>query len=432
MTACSSGQIGPKGDTGAIGPAGPAGPQGVQGIQGPAGPAGAAGQDGAAGPQGIQGPAGQDGAAGAQGVQGPQGLAGPQGIQGPVGPQGPAGPQLATPGVYTLSNEAAGNAVVAYTRATNGNLTRRGTFTSTGNGSGSGLSSQGGLVFQASTQRFFGVNAGDDTFSMYSLAADGSLTELAKMASGGVKPTSITVYGPYVYVVNVGSASVDANISGFMVSGNTISAIGGSTQALSVAQPNPGQIGFTPDGKFLIVTEKATSKLDVFPVTNGVAAAATVQSSSGLTPFAFVFSPERYLVVAEVGSSGSGPNSSVSSYGIGNDGTLTPITSSLATNQAAACWVAIGGGTAYVANAGSASLSVVNVDTQGNLTLNGSPVAAGSAPIDLALTPDNGYLYSLAGGSHDIHIYEVNPDGTLNPKATLSNVTQRAAGLVVR
>src|SRR6185436_9541235 len=128
----------------------------------------------------------------------------------------------------------------------------------------------------------------------------------------------------------------------------------------------------------------------------------------------------------------SGPNSSVSSYGIGSDGTLTPITSSLATNQAAACWTASAGGTVYVANAGSANLSVVNVDMQGNLTLNGSPVAAGTAPIDLALSPDNGFLYSLAGGSHDIHIYEVNADGTLSPKGILANVTQRAAGLVVR
>jgi len=335
------------------------------------------------------------------------------------------------PGVYTLSNEAAGNAVVAYTRATNGNLTRRGMFQSTGGGLGSGLSSQNPLVYQASTQRFFGVNAGDNSFSMYSLAADGSLTEMAKMGAGGVKPTSVAVFGSYVYVMNAGSPSSAANISGFMISGNTLQAMAGSTQALSTAQPNPGQVSFTPDGKFLIVTEKATAKLDVFPVTNGIAGTAKVQNSSGLTPFAFVFSPEGYLVVAEVGA-GGGPTSSVSSYGIGNDGTLTPITSVLATNQAAACWAAIGGGTVYVANAGSASISVVNVDTQGNLTLVGQPVPAGQTPIDLALSPDNGFLYSLAGGSHTINIYEVNADGTLTAKTALTGVTQRAAGLVVR
>jgi len=334
------------------------------------------------------------------------------------------------PGVYTLNNEAAGNAVVAYTRATNGNLTRRGMFSATGQGSGSGLSSQYPLVYQASTQRFFGVNAGDNSFSMYSLAADGSLTEMAKMGAGGVKPTSIAVSGPYVYVMNAGSATSAANISGFMISGNTLQAMTGSTQALSTAQPNPGQVSFTPDGKFLVVTEKATAKLDVFPVTNGIAGTAKVQNSSGLTPFAFVFSPEGYLVVAEVGAGGA--TSSVSSYGIGNDGTLTPITSSLTTNQTAACWIAIGGGTAYIANAGSATISVVNVDTQGNLTLNGSAVAAGQAPIDLALSSDNGYLYSLAGGSHTINIYEVNADGTLTPKTALAGVTSHAAGLVVR
>jgi 6-phosphogluconolactonase (cycloisomerase 2 family) len=252
------------------------------------------------------------------------------------------------------------------------------------------------------------------------------------MASGGVRPISITVSGPYVYVVNAGSTSSAANISGFMVNGNALSAIAGSTQALSAAQPAPGQIGFSPDGKFLVVTEKGTHKLDVFPVTNGVAGTAKVQNSSGLTPFAFVFSPEGFLVVAEVGSSGGGPNSSVSSYSIAANGTLTRITSALATSQAAACWIAIAGGTAYVANAASASISPINVAMDGTLTLNGGPVATGPGAIDLALSPDNGFLYSLSGGDDAIHTFQVNPDGTLTTMGTLTGIAPTAAGLVVR
>ncbi|HEY8211224.1 MAG TPA: hypothetical protein VIG99_27255 [Myxococcaceae bacterium] len=345
---------------------------------------------------------------------------------------GPAGPQLAPPGVYTLMNDAAANGVVAYTRATNGNITRRGTFMASGEGLGGGLGSQGALVFDARSQRFFGVNAGDNSFSMYSLAADGSLTELATSGSGGVKPVSVTVSGSYVYVLNAGSASSAANVSGFMVSGSTIAAIPGSTQALSTAQPNPGQVGFTPDGKFLVVTEKGPSKLSVYPVTAGVAGAPMVQNSAGLTPFAFAFSPEGFLVVAEVGSSGSGPNSSVSSYSIAANGTLTAITSALPNNQAAACWLTIAGGTAYVANFGSGTISPVTVDANGALTLNGGPVATGAGATDLAVSPDNGFLYSLSATDHTIHIFLINADGSLDAKPSLSNVTQRAAGLVVR
>ncbi len=379
------------------------------------------------GPMGLQGATGPAGQAGATGATGAAGPAGPQ------GPAGPAGPQLAAPAVYTLNNETAGNGLVAYTRATNGNLTRRGMFATTGEGTGAGLGSQGALVFDPATQRFFAVNAGDNTISMFSLNAAGAATELANVSSGGVRPISITYSGSTVYVVNAGDASNAANITGFTVSGNSLMPIASSTQALSAAQPAPGQIGFTPDGRFLVVTEKGTHKLSVFPVNaSGVAGAAMVQDSAGMTPFAFAFSPENHLVVAEVGSSGAGPNSSVSSYSIGTNGTLTRITSALATSQAAACWIAIAGGNAYVANFGSDTLSPISIATDGTLTLNGAAVAAGDAPIDLAPSPDNGFLFSLAANSDTINVFQVHPDGSLTAMAPLPNVPGRAAGLVVR
>jgi 6-phosphogluconolactonase (cycloisomerase 2 family) len=272
---------------------------------------------------------------------------------------------------------------------------------------------------------------------MFSLAADGSLSEMSKVASGGVKPVSITVYGSTVYVVNAGdgTATNPAGISGFTVSGSSLAAIAGSTHALSTNDAAPGQISFTPDGKFLIVTEKNNSKLDTFTVTNGVAGTVRAQNSAGLTPFAFVFSPEGYLVVAEVGSSGAGPNSSVSSYSIAADGTLTAITSALATNQAAACWVAIAGGTAYVANATSATITGINVSTTGQLSLHdatGITATTGQGAIDLALSPDNGFLYSLSGNPRGISIFQVAADGSLTSMPALANVPVRASGLVAR
>jgi hypothetical protein len=72
------------------------------------------------------------------------------------------------------------------------------------------------------------------------------------------------------------------------------------------------------------------------------------------------------------------------------------------------------------------------VATNGNLTLLNGPMGTCAGPIDLALSPDNGYLYSLCATAHTIDIFEVNADGSLTQKPTLSGVTQRAAGLVVR
>src|SRR5262245_61940141 len=107
---------------------------------------------------GKDGAPGSQGAAGSNGSDGTDGTGGTDGMNGADGAQGPAGPQLALPAVYTLSNAATGNQVAAYTRASNGTLSRKGRFETGGAGLGSGLGSQGALVFDARTQRFFAVN----------------------------------------------------------------------------------------------------------------------------------------------------------------------------------------------------------------------------------------------------------------------------------
>ena len=57
-----------------------------------------------------------------------------------------AAPAMASGGggaVYTLTNEASGNAVAVFDRASDGSLTPDGTVPTGGNGTGAGLGSQG-------------------------------------------------------------------------------------------------------------------------------------------------------------------------------------------------------------------------------------------------------------------------------------------------
>jgi 6-phosphogluconolactonase (cycloisomerase 2 family) len=384
------------------------------------------GRDGAPGPTG---PGGTDGAPGAAGPTGPTGPTGSG------GPTGPAGPAAAPPAVYTLSNDAADNAIFVYARASNGNLTARGSYSTGGKGLGAGLGSQDALVFQPSTGLFFAVNPGDDSISMLSLAADGSLTLLSHVPSGGVKPDSITVHGDVVYALNEGDGgAAAANISGFKVAGGALTAIAGSTQALSgAANPLPVDIAFSADGGLIVVTEKATNKIDTFVVTAGVAAAAKAQGSAGVTPFGFDFGADGTLIVSEAAGGNAGA-STVSSYSLAADGTLTPITSALATGQSAACWLKVAGSFAYLANAGSANVSAVDVGTDGALTLlaAGNDAPSGAGAIDIAATPDNGFLYSLAGGAHSISILSLRADGSLAPAPALAGVPPHATGLVAR
>lgn len=379
-----------------------------------------------------------DGDMGAMGAAGAAGAAGSDGSAGPAGPVGPAGPELALPGVYTLSNATAGNQVSAYLRASNGNLSRKGSFATTGTGLGAGLGSQGALVFDAALQRFFAVNAGNNTISMLAIDADGELAPLATVGSAGTRPVSITVHGDLVYVVNQGDPAATptgANISGFQVKGNALTPVAGSVQPLSATSDvHPTDIAFTPDGAFVVVAERTTSKLDTFKIVNGVAQPGNFQSSAGMQPFAFDFSPEGMLVVAEVGTGAAG-GSTVSSYAVSEAGVLTAITPALATSQSAACWLVMAGGFAYIANAASANITGVAVSPTGALTLHdasGITATTGTGANDLAVSPDHGYLYSLAGGPHTINIFAINADGSLTKLPALENIPALATGLVAR
>ena len=387
------------------------------------------GRDGADGSDGVNGSAGANGANGSDGADGAAGA---------QGPQGPAGPELALPALYTLANATTANQVAAYLRASNGNLSRDGGYATNGKGLGAGLGSQGALVFDDASQRFFAVNAGDDSISMLAINAHGELTAIATVPSGGKRPVSITVHAGTVYVANQGdltAASVGANISGFQVKGDTLVAIAGSIQPLSAATDvHPTDIAFTPDGGFLVVSERFVSKLDTFKVVAGVAQAGQFQPSSGKQPFAFDFSPEGNLVVAEVGD-GSAHGSSVSSYAISETGALTPITAALPTLQGAACWLVMAGGYAYIANAASANLTGVVVSETGALTLRdagGITAVTGMGATDLAVSPDRGLLYSLAGGAHTITPFTIHPDGSLTALPALPGVSTTAVGLAVR
>ncbi len=73
--------------------------------------------------------------------------------------------------------------------------------------------------------------------------------------SGGTMPLSVTIHGNIVYVVNGGGSG---NISGFtMSSRGVLSPIAGSTLPLSSSAAGPAQISFSPNGRVLVVTEKA-------------------------------------------------------------------------------------------------------------------------------------------------------------------------------
>jgi len=336
--------------------------------------------------------------------------------------------------VFTLSNSAAGNAVIAFARGADGTLTPAGTFATQGNGTGAGLGSQGAVALGGDGQFLFAVNAASNTIT--SFAVDGtSLTRVSTVASGGTLPISLTTHGNLVYVLNAGGTE---NITGFSVDQNgRLTMLPGSSRPLSGTGVGPAEVGFDPSGSRLVVTEKNTNRIDVFAVgSGGLASAAVVNASAGQTPFGFAFNQHGVLIVSEAFGGGVDA-SAVSSYTLNTNGTLAVVSASVPTTETAACWVAVtnNGKFAYAANTGSASVTGYRVD-QASLTIlnpDGKTGNTGNTPIDAAVSRNSQFLYTLTAGSHTISAFSVGQDdGSLGQVGEASGLPVGTVGLAAK
>ncbi len=319
--------------------------------------------------------------------------------------------------VFVQTDSTAGNQVVAYRRSDGGRLTWLATYPTGGLGgvlSGSvvdHLASQGSLVYDPTHRLLIAVNAGSDTISVF--AARGEDLSLRQVvSSGGAFPVSVTVDGNLVYVLN---AEGGGDVAGFRVVGSGLRPIPHSTRALGLdpsATPQftntPGQVAFSPDGSQLIVTTKANGNdVDVFAVRHGrLSAAPVVNPEPGTVPFAVAFDTAGHVLVAE-----AGPNA-VASFALSRTGTLTQI-DSVATGQAATCWIAPAGRFFYASNAGSGSVSGFRSGPAGLLTgLGSTPTDPGT--VDASASAGGRYLYVQTGGAGVVDEFRLGPAGSLS------------------
>lgn len=328
--------------------------------------------------------------------------------------------------VFTLSNDAGGNAVVVFARGDDGSLSPAGEVPTGGLGSGDGLGSQGALVLSDDGRWLLAVNAGSDSVSAF--AVRGTRLRLADVEpSGGTRPISVTIHRGLVFVLNDGTDTV----SGLRLTrrGDLVP-IDGSTAGLSGADIAPAQVEFTPDGRKLVVTEKNTNLIDVFSVDRtGGLAGPTTSPSVGQTPFGFAFGPHGELIVSEA-FGGAADASALSSYTVERTGALDVVSPSVPDGQTAACWVVVSadGRFAYTTNTGSNSISGYAIGADGSLTLLSSgPFGTGAGPIDAAVA--GGFLYALNAGTDDISAFAVEGDGSLTSIAGASGLPAASVGL---
>jgi 6-phosphogluconolactonase (cycloisomerase 2 family) len=382
--------------------------------------------------------------------------------------------------VYTMSNNATANQIFGFLRADDGSLTPMAVaFATGGKGSGAALGEQGAVAYDVAQNRIYTVNAGDDSFSVFGVNDDGTLGTALNVTTLGfgsaaaslLGPKSITFHGDTVYVLYEGTGAVASMIAGWTVAKSgatfTATAIAGSALALSsdTKSVDPAQIEFTPDGKWLVVSEKQSGAgggvagpgmLDSFAVNaaglatkKGFYPTAKVGATDAfqLTPFGFEFLGNT-LVVSEAGSTGTGTYT----Y---DGGVIAPVaTGQFLATDPAPCWVAVSGNYAYVTNAKGPNISGFTVSASGALgnigpITNAIVASTGEAipdpggtifhgPTDEFVSQDGKYLYVLNSAVPSIGVFAIEANGTLARVGTkdyspaLTALPKGAAGIVAR
>ena len=332
--------------------------------------------------------------------------------------------------VYAVTNAANGNEVVIFERDEDGVLTKAGSISTGGTGSGGGLDplgSQGSLVLSEHYRWLMAVNAGSNEISVFRVHRDG-LALVDKVDSGGVFPVSVTIFHNLVYVLNAGGSP---NITGFGLSHKgELTPLTNSTRSLGAG--GFAQVGFDPQGETLLVTDKPNNKILVFSVDRrGLPSMSPVTSpSNGVTPFGFIFDRRGHVLIVEAGTN------AVSSYKILPDDTLQVISPSVPNGQKAACWIT-GNERRYIftANPGTHTISSYKLMAgEGSLMLLNGAAGTGNTPLDLSTTENGRFLYALDPSNGAIDMFQINHDGSLTNLGAINTgeLSIFAQGIAVR
>jgi 6-phosphogluconolactonase (cycloisomerase 2 family) len=334
------------------------------------------------------------------------------------------------PAVYVQTNDAAQNETVAFGRAEGGMLAPLGRYPTGGRGTGQPhLPSQGSVVLSEDDRWLLVVNAGSDELSLFEVEP-GGLRLADRVDSGGSRPTSVTVRGTLVYVLNNGAPS----ISGFDLVDGKLTALPDSTRPLSGSDADPAQISFTTDGRALIATERGTNSISSYAIDeNGLADGPTTIESSGQTPYGFGFANGSLIVTEAFG--GAIGAAAASSYAVSGAGELTPVSGSVGDTRSEVCWAAVtsDGQFVFVTNFGDGTVSSYELAADGSLALR-DPVAGATRQgekgvRDEAISRDGRYLYAIDADAQKLFGWTVGQTGQLTPVGEFEGVPDTVAGL---
>ena len=333
--------------------------------------------------------------------------------------------------VFVMNNDASENEVIAFARNANGTLGESVSYDTHGRGSGGitdPLESQGSLTLSQGHSLLFAVNAGSGDVTVFNVHKSGALNFLSNTPSGGAQPSAIAEFNGLVYVLNSSGAG---SLVGFNLgNGSQLRRIKNSTAFLTGTTTGGASLAFSPDGQFLVATERVANNIDVFHIqSDGTLSPIVVNPNPAPGTFSVAFAPNGAAIVSETGPAGATNGSAISSYKVNPNGTLTAISQSLPTLAAGNCWNAItpDGTKVYVSNSGSDNISGFNIGKDGSLTPIGGTILgnnpSGSHNVDIAVSADGKFVYTINSQSGNIGVFAINQqDGTLTSLGQAGNL----------
>jgi len=331
--------------------------------------------------------------------------------------------------VYVQTNDGVLNEVVAFRRAPDERLERRGAVATGGRGSGKPhLASQGSIALRNGWVLV--ANVGSDDVSVFA-RDDETLTLVDRVASGGSEPTSVAVHDTFAYVLNAGG---EPNVTGFELGEDgRLVRLPDGTAALP-AGSDPAQVAFSPDGRTLVVTDRASDSIHAYALERGRVLGTATHPSSGATPYGFDFRPDGTLVVTEAAGAQIG-KASASSYALESPARLRALAGPVGNTRSEVCWAVVSrdGRYVFVTNFGDGTISTYAIADDGKIELRDAVAATtvdGQPGLrDEALSRDGRFLYALHADSRRVYGWEVGGEGSLSPIGSVDGLPATAAGI---
>ena len=332
--------------------------------------------------------------------------------------------------VYVQTNTSP-NEVIAFRRSDDGSLARIGSVATGGDGSGSPhLQSQGSVALTGDGQHLLVTNAGSNDVSVFAVASDGSLALRSRVDSGST-PRSVAERDGLVIVLNTGEPSLVA----FRLSADGIARV--PTEQVLANDADPAQVGFSPNGSMVVVTQRGTDSIVTYEVrADGTFGASNTVASQGPTPYGFGFTSTGTLVVTEAFRAEKGA-AAASSYAI-VDGSLEPRTASVGNGRSEICWAVVtpDGKFAFTTNFADGAVSRYGIAADGSLSLEdataGVAVDGMTGLRDEDLSDDGQFLYVIDADAGRLYGWSVDAGGALEPVGSWDGLPATVAGLAAR